>query len=62
MLVLKEMTSESQTLLADSQVAAAARLCVFDARGNKIRFGALFELETTLIVFIRKFHLFAALW
>jgi hypothetical protein len=38
--------------LADTQVAAAADIEVFDARGNRIRFGALFELERTVVIFI----------
>ena len=40
------------TLLSDAQVAAAADIEIYDARGNKIRFGALFEHERTVVVFI----------
>ena len=47
------MTQEnSNALLTESHIAAAADIGVFDARGNKILFGALFELEKTIVVFI----------
>jgi hypothetical protein len=39
-------------VLAGTQIAAAAELSVFDARGNTIRFGSVFELEKTIVVFI----------
>ncbi|KAF8515204.1 hypothetical protein JB92DRAFT_2789107 [Gautieria morchelliformis] len=41
--------------VSEAQIAVAAGLSLFDARGNRIRFGALFELEKTVVVFIRHF-------
>ena len=42
-------------LLPETKIAAAAELTVFDAQGNKIQFGALFELEKTIVVFISEY-------
>jgi hypothetical protein len=59
-------TDSTPTLLderiPEGKIAAAADLTVFDARGNRIRFGALFELERTVVVFIRECALLCLFW
>ncbi|KAF8577698.1 hypothetical protein K439DRAFT_1639490 [Ramaria rubella] len=49
------LPSNPNTSILESKLASAASLTVYDARGNAIRFGALWELEKTVVVFIRHF-------
>lgn len=47
------MPSTDDNTIGEEVIAAAAEISLFDASGNKIKFGSLFELQKTIVVFIR---------
>ncbi|KIJ31385.1 hypothetical protein M422DRAFT_266914 [Sphaerobolus stellatus SS14] len=48
-------TQTATSLLTEAELTAAADLTLFDTNGNKVNFGRLFELQRTIVVFIRNF-------
>ncbi|GJJ10403.1 hypothetical protein Clacol_004629 [Clathrus columnatus] len=47
--------SNPNAVIGEEIVAGATTVDIFDANGNKIKFGSLFEFQRTIVVFIRHF-------
>ncbi|TFK32567.1 AhpC/TSA antioxidant enzyme-domain-containing protein [Crucibulum laeve] len=52
---MSETTSISNALPNEESISNAADLNVFDGKGDKLKFGSIFERQKTVVVFIRHF-------
>jgi hypothetical protein len=45
------------TIPDEKVVTEAAELDIFNSKGDKVKFGSLFEYQKTVVVFIREYRL-----